>query len=80
MVTAVDWLLGEIKKLAFDPAHHLGLGDVRITQGMIEDWEEIAKPMNRKQIIEAYVEGWDCNERGEVRWIGDKYYDQTYGK
>lgn len=47
--TAVEWLVSEIRKLAHNDKHHLGMGDVRITQGMLDELEEQAKEMEKQQ-------------------------------
>jgi len=42
---AVKWLINELRQLTFNPNHHLGLGDIRLTQGQIDELEEQAKEM-----------------------------------
>ena len=32
-----------------------------------------------KEVIEnAVTQGWDYNEEGLVRWLGEKYYNETF--
>ena len=80
--TPIDWIIQEMKKLAFDPHHHLGSGDVRITQGMIEEWEKQGKLKEKDCIKNAWHDG---NILGRNGWIvedyndSDQYYTKTYG-
>lgn len=71
--TAVEWLMEQLKALAFDESHHLGMGDIRITQGQIETLERKAKAMEREQIVKAWEYGCMTN-------YGDAqtYYNETY--
>ena len=55
--TAVEWLTEQLKALAFDENHHLGMGDIRITQGQIKELERKAKTMEREQIEGAFNSG-----------------------
>ncbi len=47
--TAVEWLVDELRKLAHDKSHHLGIGDIRISQGHLDELEEQAKVMETQQ-------------------------------
>ena len=38
--------------------------------GMLEKEKEV--------IINAVTQGWDYNEQGLVRWLGEKYYNETF--
>ena len=38
-----------------------------------------AKKMFAKAIIEAINKGWKYNEDGFVGWMGEQYYNETYG-
>ncbi len=38
-----------------------------------------AKAMEKEQIEDAVSHGWDNNESGKVRWLGEQYYNETYG-
>ncbi len=55
--SAVEWLVSEIRKLAHNDKHHLGMGDVRITQGMLDELEEQAKEVEIEKLKEAYSMG-----------------------
>jgi hypothetical protein len=47
--TAVEQLVSELRKLAHDKNHHLEMGDIRISQGFIDELEEQAKEMEKQQ-------------------------------
>ncbi len=51
--TAVEWLIEQLRQLAHNPSTHLGMGDIRVTQGMIDDLEEQAKQMEKEQLENA---------------------------
>jgi hypothetical protein len=72
--TAVEWLIGELKQLTHNSNYHLGLGDIRITQGMLNELYDQAKQMEKEQIADAY----DNNKMGRVNH-GEQYYNETYG-
>jgi hypothetical protein len=38
-----------------------------------------AKEMEKEQIIEAVNKGWNYHEDGFVSWMGEQYYNETYG-
>lgn len=79
--TAVQFFESELRKLAFDKDHHLELGDIRITQGMIDELSQRMQEMEKKQIMNAYKEG--CSDSildestDEIR--AEQYYNETYG-
>jgi len=57
MKTAVEWLIDEIRKLSHNENHHLGMGDIRISQGMLDELEEQAKEKELDKLKEAYSMG-----------------------
>jgi hypothetical protein len=66
--TAVEWLVEQLKERGYAgefPPHILF---------------DQAKAMEKRQIIEAISKGWDYYEDGKVRWMGEQYYNETYGK
>jgi len=88
--TAVEWLVEQLRQFAFDPNHHLGLGDIRLTQGQIDELQEQAKEMEKQQKINAYNQGYrdgeidahnptniskDISEFSNA----ENYYNETYG-
>jgi len=81
MKTAVQFFESELRKLAFDKNHHLELGDIRITQGMIDELSQRMQEMEKEQIMNAYKEG--CSDSildestDEIR--AEEYYNETYG-
>jgi len=65
--TAVEWLVEQLT-----PA-------VSLQQKYIDEIKAKAKAMENEQIIEAISKGWDYYEDGKVRWMGEQYYNETYG-
>jgi hypothetical protein len=49
--TAVEWLIEQLRSLSHSLEAHLGTGDIRVTQGMIDELEEKALQMEKKQSI-----------------------------
>jgi hypothetical protein len=43
-----------------------------------EEWEQ-AKEMEKEQIVKAVSKGWNYHEDGFVSWMGEQYYNETYG-
>ena len=74
--TAVEWLVEQLRQFAFDPNHHLGLGDIRLTQGQIDELQEQAKEMEKEQIIDA----WMATDNELQRLAAEQYYNEEYGK
>jgi hypothetical protein len=72
-MTAVEWYTEQLRKIAFDINHHLGLGDIRLTQGQINELNEQAKEMEKEQIIDAAT--W-----GALAETGEQYYKEKYNK
>ena len=52
-MTAVEWIINKLRQLAHDPTTHIGMGDVRVTQGMIDELEEQSKQMEKEQLENA---------------------------
>ena len=52
--TAVGYIISQLRQLAFNENTHLGMGDVRVTQGLIDELEEQAKQIEKQQIIDAF--------------------------
>ena len=55
--TAIEWLEKQLRDLSFNKNTHLGLGDIRVTQGFIDEIVEKAKQMELAQRIEDYNNG-----------------------
>jgi hypothetical protein len=71
-MTSIEWLEGQILNLmSFDTT------DFR--KEFREKFEQ-AKEMHRKEIISAVSAGYDYNDEGYVRWMGEQYYQQTFKK
>ena len=73
--TAVEWFMEELRQLAHNHNYHLGLGDIRITQGMLDEFYNQAKQMEKEQMKEAHLIA-DHHPRG---YEFDKWYNETYG-
>ena len=56
-LTAVEWFVEQLRSLAHDANTHLGMGDVRVTQGYIDELEEQAKQMEKEQVELKYKDG-----------------------
>ena len=86
MVTAVEWLVEQLRQLAFNQKTHLGMGDVRVTQGLLDDLLEQAKAMEKSNMI--WLLQWmnkvasDTPMRLETDLddIVEQYYNETYNK
>ena len=74
-MTAVEKLVSNIRALAYDKRHHLGMGDIRITQGLLDELEEQAKEMEKEQMISLLE--WIRNNAVEVQG-GWQYNNWTY--
>ena len=78
--TAVEWLIEQLRSLSHSLEAHLGTGDIRVTQGMIDEFEEQAKQMEKEQTeisdekIEKAAYEWckGIDEDGYVR-TGDDF-------
>ena len=73
----MQWIEQELRKLAFDEDHHLGMGDIRITQGMLDELFDKSREMEKDQIKQAFMEG-------ALSWAtgsgADDYYNETHGQ
>jgi hypothetical protein len=45
---------------------------------MLLENEEIMLKKEKEVIENAVSRGWDYNEDGYVRWMGEKYYNETF--
>ena len=77
--TAAEWLIDQLRQLAHNPSTHLGMGDIRVTQGILDDLEEQAKQMEKEQAERMYSEAiefaeWirikDFQTASKDNWIG----------
>lgn len=90
--TAVDYIIGSLRQLAFNENTHLGIGDVRVTQGLIDELEKRGKQIEKGQILNARLDGfkgsaegwngeypgWDDKETS-IKINNEQYYNETYG-
>jgi hypothetical protein len=45
---------------------------------MLLENEKVMLEKEKAVIIDAVKQGWDYNEEGLVRWLGEKYYNETF--
>jgi len=79
--TAVKWYTEQLRRLAFDSNHHFGLGDIRLTQGQIDELYEQAIAMEKEQIQEAFIEGgvqYISNIGDDIPPKAEDYYNKIY--
>ena len=69
--TAVEWLINHWKKLQSE-------GE-KMSCNQIIQITELAKEMEKEQIVKAVSKGWNYHEDGFVSWMGEQYYNETYG-
>jgi hypothetical protein len=75
-MTSIEWLIERLRQLAHNDKHHLGMGDIRITQGMLDDFYEQAKEMHKQEIIDAWENGQDSFSSRNA----EQYYQETFKK
>jgi hypothetical protein len=73
--TAVEWLIKQLRQLAFNQKTHLGLGDIRVTQGLLDELYEQAKEMEKEQHENTWYTG---DEDGAIHEF-EYYWEETYG-
>ena len=56
-MTAVEWLVEQLRQLAHNPNTHIGMGDIRVTQGYLDQLEEQAKEIEEDGKHQAYLYG-----------------------
>jgi hypothetical protein len=83
--TAVEFFIKELRQLALKESHHLGMGDIRMTQGMIDDFEEKYKQIGKQQIIDSHHHGFTegvCFGATTVYkyMTAEQYYNETFNK
>ncbi len=80
--TGTEWLVEQLRKLAFDKHTHLGMGDVRVTQGLLDELLTQAREVERQHIEHAFQEGkwndWESKEGSKESMEPSEYYDKTY--
>lgn len=69
MKTPIQELIDEYQRLREE-----GDNDMRTVIYLAEEMLEKEKEV----IMDAVTQGWDYNEEGLVRWLGEKYYNETF--
>jgi hypothetical protein len=77
MKTAMQELIEYLRSLAFSKCH-LGMGDIMLTQGHIDELEEKYIEKEKEQMIEAYYDHIDGVY--SYREAGERYYNQKYNQ
>jgi len=75
--TAVEYLFNKLRELAHNDNHHFGLGDIRITQGMLDELEEPLKEIEKHHLYQFYIQGGIDASTGADRNVED-YYNKTF--
>ncbi len=52
--------------------------DITVGARDIAEFIDKAKAMHKEEIENAVKQGWDYNEEGLVKWMGEKYYNETF--
>ena len=68
-------LIEYLRSLAFSKCH-LGMGDIFLTQGHIDELEEKYIEKEKEQIMKAYCDGFD----ELLPFHENDYYNQTYNQ
>ena len=76
--TAVDCIISQLRQLAFNENTHLGMGDVRVTQGLIDELEERGKQIEKKQILDAICANQNGLLRRKTVLEAIQYYEETF--
>lgn len=86
--SSVKWLIEKLRQLAHNPKTHLGMGNLRVTQGYLDDIEEQAKEMHKVTLTDELI-GFQIflNEKGYITdydWdfekVAKQYVKKTYKK
>jgi hypothetical protein len=78
MKTAMKELIDELRSFAFDKKLHLGMGDIFLTQGHIDELEVKYIEKEKEQIIDAFNEPLWITGKPNIK--AEEYYNQTYNK
>ena len=73
MKTPIQELIEQLKEERDLHGYERGLHyetAIEFAEAMLEKEKEV--------IINAVTQGWDYNEQGLVRWLGEEYYNKTF--
>ena len=85
MKTAMQELIEYLRSLAFSKCH-LGMGDIMLTQGHIDELEEKYIEKEKEHIMNAYENGYEACDMDEAMEVnkkltsGDLYYNMNYNQ
>ena len=77
--TAVSQLIEQLRQLAHNPKTHLGMGDIRVTQGYLDELEQGLNQVFEKQILDAICANQNGLLRRKTVLEAMEYYNQTFG-
>lgn len=77
MKTAMQELIEYLRSLAFSKCH-LGMGDIMLTQGHIDELEEKYLEKEKEQIIDAFNEPLWITGKPNIK--AEEYYNLTYNQ
>ena len=77
--TAVSQLIEQMRQLAHNPKTHLGMGDIRVTQGYLDELEQGLNQVFEKQILDAICANQNGLLRRKTVLEAMEYYKETFG-
>ena len=80
--SSVNFIIQKLRQLAFDPSTHLGMGDVRVTQGLLDELEEQGKAMHKEEIKGAFGTGCQVESTRLIGYqnMAEQYYSETFNE
>lgn len=78
--TAVSQLIEQLRQFAHNPKTHLGMGDIRVTQGYLDELEQGLNQVFEKQILDAICANQNGLLRRKTVLEAMEYYNETYGQ
>jgi hypothetical protein len=73
-MTSIEWLEQMAKSMVING------GDLGEDYPALLIHIQQAKEMHKQEIISAVSAGYDYNDEGYVRWMGEQYYNETFKK
>ena len=81
--TAVSQLIELLRQFAHNPKTHLGMGDIRVTLGYLDELEQELNQVFEEQIEKAWWAGHDERDSNHMIYPSEdcnQYYNQTFGE
>ena len=76
--TAVSQLIEQLRQLAHNPKTHLGMGDIRVTLGYLDELEQELNQVFEKQILDAICANQNGLLRRKTVLEAMEYYNETF--